>query len=193
MKPVVLVIEIPQEDPEWFSCGDVEVIEASRYYASKYPNFNDDDEADAARNTAGGYLTQADELEASHGEQARQVIEALRGLAEDIYERLGEPFPEPGVCRVLVKNWYPAWPSNAGVEALEAAGYTVCGHDGFEASIEADVSHDGTQENFADQAFELTGIGNVLEAAGVSDFDTEFAIYTVTDLSGRFDEEEWGC
>lgn len=89
-KPVVLVIENPQDDPQWVLCGDVDVIEGSRYYASKYPNFNDDEEAEAARNTAVGYLCAAKELEASHGGLAEEVVCALRGLAWDIFDNLGE-------------------------------------------------------------------------------------------------------
>lgn len=100
----------------------------------------------------------------------------------------------PTVTRVLIENWYPHWPSSVGVDALIAAGYVVAGvDDGFEASLEVDVLHRGTQESFGDEAYALTGVGSVLEAAGVSEFDTEVAIYTVTDLYGGFDEKEWGC
>lgn len=100
------------------------------------------------------------------------------------------------LTKVRIVNWYPVnWPDTATCDALTAAGFDIDSSDEgtIEVSQEVDVEHDGTFADYEDKTWALTGVGRVFDAAGVAGFNTDVAIYTVTDLSGEFEEFEWGC
>lgn len=98
------------------------------------------------------------------------------------------------ITQVRVTNFYATTPGRDAREALEHAGYTVLDEPGggFCAVIEAVVAHDGTEDGFRDAAWPVTGIGDVLEAAGLGDaIELEQSLYEVADLEGDFGTVEF--
>ena len=81
VRPIVLVIEAPDEDPYTVSVGEVDILTATDYFGSKYNN-----DADAAREYAATLSQQAAELARGHVRN-RPLVAALRHLAANIEQR----------------------------------------------------------------------------------------------------------
>lgn len=82
IKPIVVVIENPQDDPDTFVIGDVELIELSSYPASRWAAEDHWDDPDYS----GDMRELADRVQNMPG-QGPALAVRLRGLADE-YDRL---------------------------------------------------------------------------------------------------------